>query len=209
MTAYFLLVSLPVVVALAGASYMLSAAQLQQMAIDRFEVIADQRQREINRFVADQADIISKIANLDGLRDAVSQLLRQTPGTPAYESAYMAMADRLFRSTFLDYGSAAATDLTELMLLNQTGGQVFFSTNPDHEQRYRLSDEFFRAGRERTYVQPVYPAPDTGLPTLTVATPLTGLDGEPWACWRPMCGYRCWSISSATVPGSAKPANPI
>ncbi|NVK40514.1 MAG: HAMP domain-containing protein [Oceanospirillaceae bacterium] len=179
MTGYFLLVTLPVAMALSGASYLLSADTLEHMAIDRFEVIADHREQEIARFVADQADIIRKIANIDALRDGVATLLALPEGSPEYEGAYMSMADTLFRSTFLDYGSAAATDITELLLLRQVGGEVFFSTNPDHEHSYHLSDAFFRIGRERTYVQPVYPAPDTGLPTLTISTPLTGRDGEP------------------------------
>ncbi|GGO76685.1 hypothetical protein GCM10011348_04480 [Marinobacterium nitratireducens] len=179
MTGYFLLVSLPVAGALAGASYWLSAGTLERMAIDRFEVIADHREQEIDRFIADQADIIRKIANLDSLRDGVARLLALPEGSREYEAAYLDMADTLFRSTFLDYGSSAATDITELLLLRQVGGEVFFSTNPDHEHRYHLSDAFFVVGRERTYVQPVYPAADTGLPTLTISTPLTGRDGKP------------------------------
>ncbi len=181
MTAYILLVSLPVVMALAVASYLLSATILQRMAIDRFEVIADHRELEINRFMADQADIVRKIAGLDALREAVSRLRGLPPASPEYRTAYIAMADTLFRSTFLDYGSTAATDITELLLLSQVGGEVFFSTNLDHEGDYRLSDNFFIEGRERTYIQQVYPAPDTGLATLTVSTPLTSLEGEPLA----------------------------
>lgn len=179
MTAYILLVSLPVVIALAVVSYMLSASILQRMAIDRFDVIAEQREREIYAFMTDQADIVRKIAAVDGLRDAISGLLGLSPGNQQYQATYMAMADTLFRSTFLDYGSAAATDLTGLMLLNQEEGRVFFSTDPDQEGEVYNTDPFFIEGREHTYIQPVYLAPDTGLPTLIVSTPLTGRDGEP------------------------------
>ncbi|WP_156826445.1 adenylate/guanylate cyclase domain-containing protein [Marinobacterium rhizophilum] len=179
MTAYILLVSLPVVITLAVVSYMLSASILQRMAIDRFDVIAEQREREIYAFMTDQADIVRKIAAVDELRDAISGLLRLSPGNQQYQATYMAMADTLFRSTFLDYGSAAATDLTGLMLLNQEEGRVFFSTDPDQEGEVYNTDPFFIEGREHTYIQPVYLAPDTGLPTLIVSTPLTGRDGEP------------------------------
>jgi class 3 adenylate cyclase len=41
------------------------------------------------------------------------------------------------------------------------------------------SDPFFVEGRDHTVIQPVYQAADTRLPTLTVATPLTGRNGEP------------------------------
>jgi class 3 adenylate cyclase len=179
MIAGILLVALPVVIGLAVVSYMLSASILQRMAIDRFEVIAEQREREIYTFMTDQADIVRKIAAVDALRDAISALRQLPPASAQYQPAYMAMADTLFRSTFLDYGSAAATDLTGLMLLSQEEGEVFFSTNPDQEGDVYVRAPFFIEGREHTYIQPVYPAPDTRLPTLTVATPLTGRNGEP------------------------------
>ncbi|UTW14313.1 HAMP domain-containing protein [Marinobacterium rhizophilum] len=179
MIAGILLVSLPVVIGLAVVSYLLSAGILQRMAIDRFAVIAEQREREIYTFMTNQADIVRKIAAVDELRDAISALRQLSPRSAQYQPAYMAMADTLFRSTFLDYGSAAATDLTGLMLLSQDEGEVFFSTNPDQEGDVHATAPFFLEGREHTYIQPVYPAPDTRLPTLTVATPLTGRNGEP------------------------------
>ena len=179
MTAYILLVSLPVVLALALASYLLSAGILQRMAIDRFDVIAEHREQEIQQFMADEAAIVEKIAAIDTLRDAVAELRDLIPPSYEYQIAYMHMADTLFRSTFLDYGSAAATDITELMLLGQDDGEVFFSTSPDHEGNLHPGDNFFIEGREHTHIEPVFPAPDTGLPTLTVSTPLTGRNGEP------------------------------
>nr|WP_067295589.1 adenylate/guanylate cyclase domain-containing protein [Marinobacterium profundum] len=178
MTAGILLVSLPVVIALAVLSYMLSAGLLQRMAIDRFELIAEQREKEIYAFMADQADIVRKIAAVDALRDAISELRELPVRSPEYQPAYMAMADTLFRSTFLDYGSAAATDLTGLMLLSQDEGKVFFSTKPEQEGAVQSSAPYFVEGRDHTFIQPVYQAPDTQLPTLTVATPLTGRNGE-------------------------------
>lgn len=181
MTAYFLLVSIPVVLALAAVSYLLATVTLQQMAIARFEVIADHKELQIDRFIADQAAVVEKIAGLDPLRQAVTGLLVQQRGTPEYQAAYLELADQLFRSTFLDYGSAAASDLTELQLLSHVGGQVLLSTDPEHEGAYRLSDNFFTRGRLGTYVQPVYPEDDTGAPTLTVATPLTSSAGTPLA----------------------------
>ncbi len=177
-TAYFLLVSLPVVVVLAGVSYALSAIMLEQMAIDRFKVIADYREQEITRFMDDQTAIVEKIANLDALRAAADRL-RQLPGrSPDYEAAYRAMEDTLFRSTFLDYGSSAATDLIEILLIDAVEQQVFFSTHPDHEGDIPDNQRFLLDGHKDTYVQPVYPAADSGKPTLTVATPLTNLEGE-------------------------------
>ncbi|MEH6579728.1 MAG: hypothetical protein V7731_21940 [Amphritea sp.] len=65
MTVYFLLVSIPVVVLLAGTSFFLAVETLKEMAVARFDVIADHKEREINRFMADQIEIVQGIAALD------------------------------------------------------------------------------------------------------------------------------------------------
>ncbi len=179
MTAWFLLVSIPVVVALAAISYLLAAAILKEMAIARFELIADHKELEIRRFMADQASVVNRIAGLEELRERVEELLALPQNSPGFQPAYMKTADALFRSTFLDYGSAAASDLTEILLLSHVGGQVFFATDPALEGEYRLSDSYYVRGRRELHVQPVYPDPNSGMPTLTVAAPLAGLDGEP------------------------------
>jgi class 3 adenylate cyclase len=58
-------------------------------------------------------------------------------------------------------------------------GRIFFSTSSEQEGEVHSSDPFFVEGRDHTFIQPVYQAADTRLPTLTVATPLTGRNGEP------------------------------
>ncbi len=179
MTTYFLLVSTPVVVALALTSYFLAATILKQMAIARFELISDQKALEIRRFMADQSSIVGKIAGLQKLRQRVERLLALEPGSPAYQAAYLQMADSLFEATFVDYGAAAASDLTEIQMLSDIGGRVFFATNPVLEGQYRLSDRYFVQGRRELYIQPVYPDWASGAPTLTVSAPLTSLDGKP------------------------------
>jgi class 3 adenylate cyclase len=179
MTAYFLFVSIPVVMFLAAASFLLSADTLKAMVVARFDLIADQKEQQINRFMADQIEIIQGISALEELQKNVLRLLQQSPGTMAYRAAYMRMADSLFRSTFLHYGAAAGSDLTEILLLNKTGGEVFFSTNPSHEGEYHLSYKYFTQGRRKPYIQPIYPSPDFGEATLTVATPLLGPNEVP------------------------------
>ncbi|MBY4675032.1 adenylate/guanylate cyclase domain-containing protein [Marinobacterium arenosum] len=179
MTLYFLLVSMLVVVALAGVTYVLAAASQKQMAISRFDLVADHKEFEINRFVADQRKIVQNIAGLDDLRKAAAILLAEQPGTVQRQAAYEHLAEVLFYATFLEQGTTQATELTEILLLTDAGGGVFFSTDTRHEGEYRLSDRYFIEGRKGTFLQSVYPSPETGAPMLTVATPLISPDGQP------------------------------
>ncbi|MDX1301250.1 adenylate/guanylate cyclase domain-containing protein [Photobacterium sp.] len=178
MTVYFLLVSVLVVVALAAVTYFLSAETQKEVAIAQFEVIADHKEFEINRFVSEQIAIATKIAGLDELRKAADSLLSKEFDSAQYQAAYLELAEVLFLSTFLDYGSASASDLTEILLLTNVGGRVFFSTDPSHEGQYRLSDQYFTKGRQGTYLRKVYPGAESGVPTLTVSTPLLSPAGE-------------------------------
>ncbi|WP_064609776.1 adenylate/guanylate cyclase domain-containing protein [Photobacterium sp. J15] len=178
MTAYFLLVSVLVVVALAAITYFLAADTQKEMAIAQFEVTADHKEFEIQRFVAEQTSIIEKMAELDDLRNAAGNLLSEQIGTPEYESAYFKLAETLFLSTYLDYGLDRATELTAIFMLTKVGGRVFFSTMPDDEGEYRLNDQYFIQGLKQTFLQKVYPDPDTAAPTMTVSTPLLSPQGK-------------------------------
>lgn len=179
MTAYFLLVSALVVVALASVTYFLAAETQKEMAIAQFDVTAEHKEFEIDRYISEQITIVRNIAELDELRSAADALLAEEPGTESYKRAYFKLAEVLFLSTFLDYGSATASDLTEIFMMTQVGGRVFFSTQPSDEGEYRLNDQYFTQGRQGTVLQKVYPIPGTAVPTLTVSTPLLSPAGEP------------------------------
>ncbi|WP_299017569.1 adenylate/guanylate cyclase domain-containing protein [uncultured Photobacterium sp.] len=178
MTAYFLLVSVLVVVALAAVTYFLAAETQKEMAIAQFEVTADHKEFEINRYIAEQISIVAKMAELDELRRAADTLLSEQIGTHQYESDYFKLAEALFLSTYLDFGLETASELTEIFMLTKVGGRVFFSTMPDDEGDYRLSDQYFIQGLRQTFLQKVYPNPDTAAPTLTVSTPLLSSEGK-------------------------------
>ncbi|WP_020682716.1 adenylate/guanylate cyclase domain-containing protein [Marinobacterium rhizophilum] len=181
MTAYFLLVSMSVVIVMAGATYLLSANRLEAMAITRFEVIAEYKEQEIQSFITGQVETVTQIAALEELRQAGLLLAEQQADTPEYQSAYLNLANTLFNSTYRGSWAVMATDLIDILLLDVTTGRVFFSTNPTDENSNRKNVGYFHSGRQETHVQPVYPSPDTGKPTLTVAAPLLDMEGDPYA----------------------------
>ncbi|UXI03453.1 adenylate/guanylate cyclase domain-containing protein [Photobacterium sp. TY1-4] len=178
MTAYFLLVSVLVVVALALVTYQLAAATHQEMAIAQFDVTAEHKASEIQRYIDDQVAIVTGMARLGELQRAVSDLVGETPDSTQYQTAYFKLVEMLYFSTFLDSRVARVSDLTEIFMMTKVGGHVFFSTQPVHEGEYRHSDQSFIEGLKGTFVQKVYPSPETAAPTLTVSTPLYSPVGE-------------------------------
>ncbi|WP_188859571.1 adenylate/guanylate cyclase domain-containing protein [Marinobacterium nitratireducens] len=181
MTAYFLLVSMTVVIGLAAASYRLSASRLEAMAIARFEVIAEYKQQEIDDFIAGQADTVTQLAALEELRAAGLALLAQRPGTAPYQSAYLKLANTLFNATYRGSWAVMATDLTDILLIELASGRVFFSTDPDDEGDLRQEALPAPGGRQDTEVRPVYRPPGTDKPRLTISAPLLDQEGEPYA----------------------------
>lgn len=121
------------VVALASATYFLAAETQKEMAIAQFDLTADHKEFEINRYISEQVTIVANIAELDELRNAADILLAEEIGSEEYEKAYFKLAEVLFLSTFLDYGLATASDLTEIFMMTKVGGRVFFSTQPSDE----------------------------------------------------------------------------
>ncbi|NVK44505.1 MAG: HAMP domain-containing protein [Oceanospirillaceae bacterium] len=181
MTAYFLLVSLSVVIVLAAVSYLLSASRLEAMAITRFEVIAEYKQQEIDSFVADQVNTVSQIAGLEELRQAGLELLAQDAGTESYQSAYLKLANRLFNATYRGSWAVMATDLIDILLVDTADGQVFFSTNPADENRRFTAAGYLGPARQNTQIIPVYRSAQSDKPTLTILAPLLDMAGEPYA----------------------------
>ena len=57
-------------------------------------------------------------------------------------------------------------------------GDVFFSTNKESERQSRIDSDYFRQGLSDSVIQNVYPSDDTGVPTITVATPLIDSQGR-------------------------------
>lgn len=181
MTAYFLVVSMLAVIALAGASYLLSASRLEAMAIARFEVIAEYKQQEIDSFIAGQVETVTQIAALEDLRQAGLSLLALQAGTPTYQSGYLKLANTLFNATYRGSWAVMASDLTDILLIDTTSDQVFFSTSPDDESNRFRDAGYSRSGRQDAEVMPVYRSADSGQPRLTVLAPLLDLEGDPYA----------------------------
>ena len=68
-------------------------------------------------------------------------------------------------------------DLREIFILTAVGGHIVCSSDPDAHRRDARARSVSVKGREETFVQTVYPSPVTGLPLVSLATPLNGEAG--------------------------------
>ena len=140
--------------------------------LERLDIIAADRDFRVNQFVDDQLQEIIRIARIPTIRDVSAELLSADAGTPAFRAAYDTL-DRLLQSVAFN-----APDLSEVLLLADPAGDVFFSTNKESEGQSRIDSDYFRQGLSDSVIQSVYPSDDTGVPTITVATPLIDSQGS-------------------------------
>jgi PAS domain S-box-containing protein len=155
----FLLLSLATVLVVAGISFSLSRSALRDSVYARLEAAAAAREGELTRWVEVQRDELVLLASLDFPR-----------------AAHVAgRYDTL--SVFLTRVQKQRPDFRNLFVVS-ADGRVVAGTSAAHVGEFRVNDRYFREGRHHTFVQNVHPSPVTGLPTLTVSTPLSRDDGS-------------------------------
>ena len=172
MVAYFLLLSALVVVALAVTAFLLAQNSLKDQAFKLLEVTSDFKATELEFFLEDQENSISRIAEIPAMRNAAKTLILNREGTQAFSSAYAGLQQ------LVESAATITPELTEIFFLTDEGGRIFFSTDKTHEGEYRVSDYYFTEGRFGSVTQNVYPSPVTFAPSLTVATPLLSNEGD-------------------------------
>ncbi len=159
-----------VVVLVAGVAYLRARASLETAILDRLRAVAVVKEGELAFWIDEQRGDLAFIAGLPTVRKAAA-LLTGNPAPPeALDAAGIA--------ALFDTARTATLDMEEVLLLSARGGRVLASTDPSHVGAYRVSELFFTRGRHETFIQNVYPSPETGRPTLTVATPVRAPDGR-------------------------------
>jgi GAF domain-containing protein/HAMP domain-containing protein len=170
---YFLLLSVVVMGLVGYITFIRAREALKQSAFNKLSAIATLKEGELNRWIDDQRQDLLFISQLPEVRDQVEILLSHEPTEPEYQGAYASLSKSLL------FIVATKPDLQEIFILTDVGGKIVVSTDKAHEGEYRVTSSFFTRGRLGTFVQNVYPLPETGKPTMTVATPLSGSTGQP------------------------------
>ncbi len=154
------------VLAVGVISYVRARAALRDAVLDRLATMAVLKENEIVRWIQDQQQQVLLMSTLTDLRTQTTTLARVDASDPAYQEAYNALSKQV---TLLALNNP---NVQELFILQAVGGKVLVSSLKGHEGQYHVNDPYFVAGRSGLTVQNVYPSPETGQPTLTIAAPL-------------------------------------
>ena len=160
---YFLLLALLTVVLVGASAFLQAKSALQVSAYDRLRVAATLKADALTQWVNDQREDLLLMARLPAVQLPVQDLLHYDTTSPAFQTAYTDLQNTI---------AAARKDAWHEMLILSDKGEVTLSTNPAHEGDRHTLDQYFTQGQMRTFVQKVYPLPETFQPTITIATPL-------------------------------------
>lgn len=165
LVSYFLMLSLLTVTLVGFAVYIRAVESLKQSVFDRLSAVATLKEDGLNRWVDEQRRNLVFMAWLPEVRTQAGILLSSPkPGTE-YRDAYARLAEYLF------FVVTSISDSDELFVLD-LDGNIIISTHKENEGKNQGTALYFTQGRSNTYVQPVFPSPDTGRPAITVSTPL-------------------------------------
>ncbi|BCS99157.1 hypothetical protein DSLASN_47890 [Desulfoluna limicola] len=168
----FLFLSLAIVSLVGYIAYRQATEALKASVFDRLNTVATFKAGELNRWVDDRMQDVAFLASLSEVRGPAEIFLTHDKSHPAYQAASNTFAG------FMEKILAGRFDPQEIFILNDTGGQIVVSTEPDREGRYRPMDIYYTRGRQGTFAQGVYASPMTLKPTLTIATPLHDAAGQ-------------------------------
>ncbi len=161
----FLLLSL-VLTGVAGLVAFIQATNaLERSVVERLQVAALARQDELTMWVSTQANDLTFVARWEELVEPATTLMNAEQTSLDYQVAYTTVAETL-RDVVV-----RRPDFAELLLLDNAGSVVVSSQRSSEGQDLSQSN-FYIVGQNQTFIQNVYPAPETQIPTMTIATPL-------------------------------------
>jgi signal transduction histidine kinase/ActR/RegA family two-component response regulator len=176
----FLALSLLMVGIVGTVSYLRARDSLKTSVFDRLAGAEQLKADSLDRWIDEQRRNVVFVAGLlggfesgtsSGLGSDVRDVLERAPGDARTASA------RASVRSVLEYVVSQTADAQELLVLD-LDGNVVVSTVGAHERRDQAKEEYFTRGSSGTYVQPVAESSLTEEPTITVATPLFGSDGQ-------------------------------
>jgi signal transduction histidine kinase/ActR/RegA family two-component response regulator len=172
----FLALSLLMVGIVGTVSYLRARDSLETSVFDRLSGAEQLKADSLDRWIDEQRRNVVFVAGLlggfeSGTSGAVRALLTRDPGDPRNASA------RTSVRSVLEYVVSQTADAQEFLVLD-LDGNVVVSTVGDHEGRDQRNEDYFIRGSSGTYVHPVAESSLTAKPTITVATPLFGSDGQ-------------------------------
>jgi signal transduction histidine kinase len=146
-------------------AYRQATRSLTDEAFNRLNAVAVLKEDALNRWIDQQRLNIVFTAWQPAIQQQAGNLLEAGAAPADRQAAYSAISD------YLKFVVTSVSDSSELFIVD-LNGNVVLSTQPEHEGQSHAADPFFTEGMFGTYIQPVYKSAETGLPTISVSTPL-------------------------------------
>jgi len=169
---YFLLLSMVTILGVAAVAFQSAKTDLQQLVFDQLEVTATMKERSLNLWVENQKNATFSLAQLPDIKTAAKILVTDDPSSQTWQDSYTKI--RQYMASVL----ATKPDFQEVQILRANGGQIVFSTHPQSEGQYRDQEKYFKAGIYKTFVQNLYISSLTNKPSLTISTPIKGINND-------------------------------
>ena len=145
---------------------------MQSSVVDRLTAIAEQKEETLTQWVQGQRDELLLVSDLEPVRTNALLLLTEEEKSVRFNDAYSRL------DSIVPAIVGRKKGLKDFLLLHRTGGKAVYSTNKSTEGKYHVQNSYFHEGLTSTFIQGVYPSPETIKPEMTIATPATGKDGE-------------------------------
>ena len=172
LVSYFFLLSSVIVILLGIFSYRFFIKDIRSAIIQELGAVAAVKEAMLLRWVNEQKQDVVQLASTPSLWSEAAKLLSSGEGSLQFKAAYDSI--RIHLDTVVKHNP----DFKEVLLFPEKGGKVLLSTDRDSEGDYRVLDTYYIEGKERTFVQTVYPSPVTLKPTMTISTPLRDGGGK-------------------------------
>jgi signal transduction histidine kinase/DNA-binding response OmpR family regulator/HAMP domain-containing protein len=141
-------------------------------ARDQLSDIVELKRQEVGQWLIEREGDLAVLSTEPGLQQSLQTMHESPEGSPDRLAAYSAVAVRL--NSFLRKKVA----FMELYLMHPETSEVEVSTDVSHEGETYYLSTYFREGRERLYVQPPVYDLTVNAPTMLIARPVTGPEGE-------------------------------
>ena len=171
LVAYFLLLSSVTVLVVGAVVYVRATNDLTNAIYDRLDAVAALKTDALRRWIDEQKRNVVYVGSIPGFGDDTRAFLDPSTAPAARDEA----SQRL-RSDLATVVSQTA-DAEEIFILD-LDGTIRLSTLAQDEGTSLVNEPLFAEGSSQTTVQNVYTSSLTGLPTITVATPLFDKSGR-------------------------------
>ena len=164
----FSVLSFGIIVLVGCLAFVQARQSLKQSMFERLTTVASLKEGEINRWLSDRQSTLISLYQITAIQRDSRTLLTAEKSSDAYQQA-----SQNLQAALTGFAHAQA-DYREFFILSR-GGRILVSTNADNIGKYLPRDqssETVQGIGNQTFISNFYASTDTGLPTVTLITPI-------------------------------------